>query len=120
MKTLLLYVAILLSVGALAQGQGQVRVKGTVYDSTHIYPVEAVSVMSTGGRGTMTDSLGRYQLDVQEKDSIWFSFLGKPTVKYPVLKIPDATQFDIALTLKVSVMKEVRIRSRYYKEDSVQ
>jgi hypothetical protein len=76
--------------------------------------------MSTNGRLTMTDSLGHYQIDVREKDSVWFSFLGKPTPKYPVLKIADVTQFDIALRLKVDVLQEVRIKTRNYKEDSIQ
>ena len=98
----------------------QYKVKGTVYDSSRIYRIEAVTVMSTGGRITMTDSLGRYQIPVGEKDSIWFSFLGKPTPKYPVLKIADVNQFDIALQLKSDVMQEVRIRSHSYRMDSIQ
>ncbi|HTM91016.1 MAG TPA: hypothetical protein VL095_01255 [Flavisolibacter sp.] len=98
----------------------QYRVKGTVYDSSRSYRIEAVSVMSTNGRMAITDSLGRYQIAVGEKDSIWFSYLGKPTPKYPVLKIADLNQFDIALRLKSDVMKEVRIKSRNYREDSIQ
>jgi len=98
----------------------QYKVKGTVYDSSRIYPIEAVTVLSTSGKGTATDSLGRYQLEVSEKDSIWFSFLGKPTHKYAILKIPDITRFDIAMRLKMDVMQEVKIRSRVYKEDSIQ
>jgi hypothetical protein len=98
----------------------QYRVKGTVYDSSRSYRIEAVSVMSTNGRMAITDSLGRYQITVDEKDSIWFSYLGKPTPKYPVLKIADINQFDIALRLKSDVMKEVRIKSRNYREDSIQ
>jgi hypothetical protein len=98
----------------------QYRVKGTVYDSSGVYRIEAVTVMSTGGRISMTDSAGHYQIDVSEKDSIWFSYLGKPTPKYPVLKISDVTQFDIALQLKSDIMKEVRIKSRSYRMDSIQ
>lgn len=98
----------------------QYKVKGHVYDSSRTYPIELVTVQSTGGKLTMTDSTGFYSIDVAEKDSVWFSFLGKPTPKYPVLKIADVTQFDIALRLKNDVMKEVRIKNRNYKEDSVQ
>ncbi len=68
----------------------------------------------------MTDSTGAYTIYVGEKDSVWFSYLGKPTPKYPVLKIADVTQFDIALHLKPDVMREVKIRTRNYKEDSIQ
>lgn len=98
----------------------QYKVKGTVYDSSRRYPIESVTVLSTGGKATMTDSLGHYQLDVSDKDSVWFSFLGKPTPKFPVLKIADITRFDIAMRLKMDVMQEVKIRSRVYKEDSIQ
>jgi hypothetical protein len=100
--------------------QAQYKVKGTVYDSSRIYPIESVTVLSTNGKGTVTDSLGRYSLDVSDKDSIWFSFLGKPTPKYPIVKITDITRFDIALRLKMNVMQEVRVRSHVYKEDSLQ
>jgi hypothetical protein len=98
----------------------QYRIKGTVYDSSRIYRIEAVTVMSTNGRMAITDSMGRYQIAVGEADSIWFSFLGKPTPKYPVLKIADINQFDIALRLKSDVMQEVRIKSRNYRQDSIQ
>lgn len=94
--------------------------KGTVYDNSKTVPIEAVSVMSTNGSGTITDSLGRYQLEVRETDSIWFSFQGKPTPKYPVLKMADVSRFDIALQLNMNVLQEVRIRNRNYKEDSLQ
>lgn len=105
---------------ASQQAFAQYKVKGHVYDSSRTYPIELVTVQSTGGRLTMTDSTGFYSIDVAEKDSVWFSFLGKPTPKYPVLKIADVTQFDIALRLKSAVLKEVRIKTRNYKEDSVQ
>ena len=100
--------------------QAQYKVKGTVYDSSRIYPIESVTVLSSNGKATVTDSMGRYQLDVSDKDSIWFSFLGKPTPKYPILKIADLTRFDIALRIKMNVMQEVRVRTHVYKEDSLQ
>jgi hypothetical protein len=100
--------------------QAQYKVKGTVYDSSRIYPIESVTVLSSNGKGTVTDSMGRYQLDVSDRDSIWFSFLGKPTPKYPILKIADLTRFDIALRIKMNVMQEVRVRTHVYKEDSLQ
>src|SRR5205814_2982796 len=40
----------------------QYKVKGTVYDSSRHYRIEAVTVMSTGGRMTMTDTLGHYEI----------------------------------------------------------
>ena len=110
----------LLLLFAAGETRAQYKVKGYVLDSSRTLPIEAVSVQSTGGKVTSTDTTGRYVIDVAEKDSIWFSYLGKSTPKYPVLKIADVNQFDIALRLKANVLREVRIRNRSYKEDSVQ
>jgi hypothetical protein len=115
-KTVFVFVLLLVASKSFAQ----YKVKGHVLDSSRIYPIELVTVHSTGGQTTMTDSTGFYTIGVGEKDSIWFTYLGRPTPKYPVLKITDVTQFDIALRLKSDVMREVRIRNRNYKEDSVQ
>lgn len=123
MENRYLYIKFLLAaflVLVFSSVQAQYKVKGTVYDSSRIYPIESVTVLSTNGKGTVTDSMGRYQLDVSDRDSIWFSFLGKPTPKYPILKIADLTRFDIALRLKMNVMQEVRVRTHVYKEDSLQ
>lgn len=103
-----------------SSASAQYKVKGYVLDSSRVYPIELVTVHSTGGRMTVTDTTGFYKIDVAEKDSIWFSYLGKATPKYAVLKIPDVNRFDIALRLKASVMKEVYVRTRSYINDSVQ
>ena len=55
------------------------KIKGTVYDSNRNFPMEAVSVLTSSGRGTITNSDGQYEIEVAEKDSIWFSYLNKPT-----------------------------------------
>lgn len=91
-----------------------------MYDSTRSYPVELVTVLSTSGRGTITNARGEYEIEVSEKDSIWFSYLNKPTVKFPVLKILTPLNFDISIQVNVPVLKEVKIRQRDYKQDSLQ
>ena len=98
----------------------QFKVKGTVYDSSRLYTLESVTVLSTGGKGVFTDSSGNYEIDVAEKDSIWFSYLGKPTVKYPVLKMNDPLHFDIALHINIKVLTGVTVRPRNYRLDSLQ
>ncbi len=98
----------------------QYKIRGTVYDSTRTYPVAFVSVLSTSGRGTATNADGQYEIDVTEKDSIWFSYLNKPTIKFPVLKIATPLNFDISIKVNVTVLKEVKIRPRNYRQDSVQ
>lgn len=102
------------------KADAQYKIRGTVYDSSRNYPLEAVTVLSTSGRGTITNAYGQYEISVSEKDSIWFSYLNKPTVKFPVLKIMDPFGFDISLKVSVKELKEVKVKPRDYKEDSIQ
>ena len=99
---------------------GQVRISGTVYDLSKKIGLEAVSVLSTSGGGTMTDKAGRYTLVVNENDSIWFSYLNKPTPKYPVNTIPNISNFEISLHVAITTLPEVRIMPRNYRRDSIQ
>ena len=96
------------------------KLQGIVYDSTRTYPMSSVTVLTTSGKGTSTNQNGRYEIEVKETDSVWFSYLNKPTVKFPVSKIYDAGHFDIALHINVPVLKEVVIRPRNYRMDSIQ
>lgn len=79
-----------------------------------------MSVLSTSGRGTITNVNGEYEIEVAERDSIWFSYLNKPTIKFPVLKIANPFSFDISLQVSVPELKEVRVRPRNYRQDSIQ
>lgn len=122
MKKAFIYILIgcitcfLISINTSAQ---YFKLKGTVYDSTGSYPLASVSVLTTSGKGTTSDIQGHYEIDVKETDSVWFSYLNKPTIKYAVKKIFDAGRFDIALHINVPVLKEVVIKPRNYKLDSM-
>jgi hypothetical protein len=109
---------LLLSVTTAGYAQS-FKLKGNVYDSSKIYPLEAVSVLTTAGRGTLTNSAGFYEIEVSLNDSIWFSYLNKPTMKYPVARIRDFTQFDLSLQVNIPVLKEVKVTPRNYKLDSI-
>jgi len=121
LKTFAIYIIILGSLVLFAQNAtAQYKIQGNVYDSSRTYPLEAVSVLSTGGNGTTTDANGHYIINVGEKDSIWFSYLGKPTMKFPVVKMNDVNHFDISLRVNITVLKEVKVLPRSYKFDSIQ
>jgi len=96
------------------------KIKGFVYDSSRNYPLQAVSVLSTSGAGTITNADGYYEIEVSENDSIWFSYLGKPTIKFPVLKIVNPLEFEISLHVNVPTLREVKIRPKNYRYDSIQ
>lgn len=102
------------------QGHAQYKVRGTVYDSSRTRPIELVSVLSTSGRGAVTNANGEYEIEVSERDSIWFSYLNKPTVKFPVLKMTTPLAFDIALQVNIPTLGEVKVRPRNYRQDSIQ
>ena len=121
MRKFSIYIIIIASCFITSKAGAQsFKLRGTVYDSTKTYPVIAVSVLSSSGKGTVTDIYGHYEIDVTETDSVWFSYLNKPTIKYVVRKIPDASHFDIAIHINVPVLKEVIVKPRNYKMDSIQ
>ena len=98
----------------------QIRVSGRVYDISKYRPLEAVSVLTTSGSGTVSDSLGHYSIIVRETDSIWFSYLNRPTPKYPVRSIANVQNFEISLHVNSTELKEVKIMPRNYRLDSIQ
>jgi hypothetical protein len=98
----------------------QVKISGTVYDASRAWPLPSVSVVSTGGQGTTTDSSGRYVLFVNEGDSISFSFLNRPTMKFPVRGIQNIFQFDISLHVPATELPAVKVMPRNYRMDSLQ
>jgi hypothetical protein len=106
------------------QSHAQLTVTGTVFDSNRRNYVENVRVESTGGKFTQTDSMGRYEISVTEKDSLSFIYQNKPTQKFAVKDIASLTQFDISLGVTVKggyrTLKEVIVFARSYREDSME
>lgn len=116
----ILFLFIITLVSSNVTNGQEVLVKGVVYDSSRLYVLSSVSVLSTSGKGTITNEFGEYEIEVDEKDSIWFSYLEKPTVKFPVASMYNTLQFDISIQIKVTELPEVRLRPRNYKQDSLQ
>ncbi len=82
--------------------------------------MEGVSVRCTCGKGTSTDSTGNFKLQIELKDSIWFSYFGKNTQKYPVDTITNPGDFEIALHIDVPWLPEVKVRGKNYNLDSIE
>lgn len=107
--------------GLLNRAHAQrITVSGTVYDISAKRPLEAVGVISSSGRGVITDSLGRYSISVSPKDSIWFTLIGKTTMKYPVDTISNTDNFNVMIHVRSTELPEVKVRNSYYKYDSIQ
>lgn len=98
----------------------QLNIRGSVYDMSKTRPLAGVSVMSTSGKGTATNDLGNYTIEVSEEDSIYFSYLGKPTVKFAVKSMPNPGGFDISLHVQSNILPTFLVMPPSYKFDSAQ
>lgn len=98
----------------------QIKIRGTVFDISKKRPLEGVSVMSTSGAGTVTDVLGNYTIKVSLEDSIYFSYLDKPTSRFPVKDMVATNNFDISLHVTSNILPEVFVRPPDYRQDSIQ
>jgi hypothetical protein len=83
-------------------------------------PLDRVSVVSTSGKGTATDSNGNYIIVVSLSDSIYFSYLGRATSKFAIRDINYSSGFDIALHVDPVTLQEVKVMPRSYRDDSIQ
>lgn len=112
--TLLLLLMLLCRIAA-----AQVVIKGTVYDKQVRHGIPNVSVISTSGIGTITDTLGRYNIKVPNDDSLYFSYLGKTSAKFPVKRLPAEQPLDISLPVSMDLLPSVTVRQPSYRMDSL-
>ena len=102
----------------------QTIIWGNVYDSSKLYAVPGVRVLSTSGTTTVTDSIGAYHISVTNSDSLNFVYNGKSTVKFPVSTIKNFNSFDISLRVKVKekykLLNPVMVFGNSYERDSLE
>jgi hypothetical protein len=83
-----------------------------------------VLVKSQSGTQAKTDSTGHYEIVTSDKDSLTFIYNNKPTAKFAVKQIPNIAGFDISLhirlTEKFKTMKEVRVYTKSFRQDSIE
>ena len=115
---------VLLLLATASRAQSPIWITGKVYDSTRMVAIPFVKVTSTQGVITFTDSIGRYGLTVDKKDSIHFTYRGKSTNYFPVSSIRYPAGFDISLQVTVQdryqTLKEVVVIGKSYKQDSLE
>lgn len=104
--------------------EAQILISGNVYDSSKLYAVPYVKVLSTSGSVALTDSTGAYQIPVAEDDSISFDYNGKSTMKFPVASIKNYNSFDISLKVrakeKYKLLNPVTVFMNSYQKDSIE
>lgn len=102
----------------------QIEVSGNVFDNSKLYTVPYVGVYSTSGASEVTDSAGAYHLNVASTDSIYFTYGGKSTMKFPVKDIKNYNSFDISLHAKVEhkykLLNPVTVFTDNYTLDSLE
>ena len=99
----------------------QTEIRGTVYDRSLINEIQGVSVLSTSGAGTITDTLGHYHITLSSTDSIYFTYLGKRTQKFPVKGITDPQEYNISLDAVVTVtLAPILVAPNSYHLDSLE
>jgi hypothetical protein len=113
-----LFVLVLVFTGGVVRAQ--VEVKGTVYDISAQYPLRGVSVLTVSGKGTATDSVGRYHLLLSVNDSVSFSYLGRETAKTAVKDLPQGYPFDISLHVATDTLPTATVWNRSYRLDSLE
>jgi len=118
LKPLIVFTCVLCLTTLLAKGQG--TISGTVSDYFSRKPLDAVTVQTSSGYHAISDSLGKYIITVTKKDSVWFSYFSKKTMKYPVDTITHPQDFDIALYVDAQWLPEVRVTTKNYKLDSLE
>ena len=102
----------------------QLRVSGTVYDMSKTVPVKNVMVSSKSGNTAFSDTSGRYSVIITEDDSLWFTYNGKSTNKFPLNNLTNYEGFAVALHItianKYKLLQEVRVYGKNYRIDSLQ
>lgn len=114
-----LFTALILPLASL-RTHAQVEVKGAVYDKSRLFAMQGVSVLGTAGQGTMTDSTGHYIIKLAPDDSIYFSYLGKYTARFPVKGIVAGYPLNISLAVSIDSLPLVIVRPKLYRYDSLE
>src|SRR5579863_1893326 len=117
MKLFCLLMAIL--IWSVRPAQGQVVIYGTVYDNSQKFTMAGVSVQTTSGLGTSTDSTGQYRIRMGLDDSLYFSYLGKTTLRFPAKEINPNQPFNMALAISIDTLPAAFVRGMNYYLDSL-
>ena len=106
------------------QASAQIKISGTVYDSTRRNLVEGVQIACTCGTMSFSDSTGSYSIFAGEQDSIFFFFRNKPTQFFAVSAIKNPDAFDISLHIyapgRYKQLKEIVVYGKSRRQDSIE
>ena len=116
MKQILLFIFSLCPCLLIAQ---KITIQGKVIDNKFQLPLSKVLVETNAHNFVITDSLGLYSIETNSQDSIYFTYYGKSTLKFPVAKMTNNT-LDIMLHVNAYLLTEIKLRPTSYRLDSLQ
>lgn len=114
-----LFTAVLVLFALIGHAQ-YTQLQGRVVDYNNFRPLEGVLVMNNGKIEALTDSLGKYSIQVKKSDTVSFSFQGKSTMKYLVDTISNPHSFDLGILVKLHQLPNVTLKSSDYRQDSIE
>ncbi|AYD49170.1 hypothetical protein [Arachidicoccus soli] len=103
----------------------QTSVKGYVYEDKYRTPIDSVEVYSYSGNKTISKADGSYIIPVTGlKDSIWFRYNNKNTIKYAIDTIKNTNNFEVRIYLpnylkQDNILPTVTVETHNYIKDSI-
>ncbi|QES90370.1 carboxypeptidase-like regulatory domain-containing protein [Rhizosphaericola mali] len=125
LNQLILIPVVFLSSIMIAKAQRGTAIAGTVYDETHYKPIPNVKVETNSGHVTYTDSVGNYIITLLPKDSLWFNYKGRNTLKYASSIVKYTYQFNVSLKATSPLpddkhwLSPVTVQANSYRLDSI-
>lgn len=102
-----------------ASVHAQVIMRGAIYDKTMINGLPNVTISNSHRPIAISDSLGYYSINVSKEDTIFFSYLNKQTMAFPVKDIPDPLSFNVSIDVVSPVLAPVYVNHNSYYVDSL-
>lgn len=123
------YFFILLLLIFTTTAYAQKSISGFVYEDAFRTPLPDVSVFTTSGNTSYTDSFGHFTIPVSgNKDSIYFRYKTRNSKIFPVDTIINPENFEIAIHLNIlakrknppGYLPDITVYSKDYRLDSIQ
>jgi hypothetical protein len=101
------------------EARAQVSIRGTVYDRSMTNGLPAVTISNGHGAIAISDTSGHYTIKVLREDTIYFSYLQKRTVAFPIKDIWDTTSFNVSIDAAGPALMPVYVSHNSYYMDSI-
>jgi len=98
--------------------QAQITISGTVRDSTHQVPLPYVSISIAGKVAAISNEQGRFELECNPGDTVWFSRVGFKKTKLTPLK--DEKNVSVFMPESTTLLNSIVIYGNYKPQGQAQ